>query len=201
MKNLIISLQEAETNATSFLLVRHGETDWNVLRRCQGHTDIPLNETGKAQAAKLREHLYEVSFDICLSSDLMRAKETASILTNLEIRVDPRLRERFFGKFEGMPYGFSSKGAEQEVEHPSTLSSRIFGCLEETSKAHPNKKVLVATHGDVIKQVLIDLLFLTCDRHEVVASNASTLHIIYSEGKWRVKNFTGMTIPSLSDNF
>lgn len=195
MRNLIISLQEAEANATSFLLVRHGETDWNVQRRCQGHTDIPLNETGKAQAARLSKLLSEISFDLCLSSDLMRAKETASILTSLEIQIDPRLRERSFGKFEGMPYGFSSKGAENEVEHPSALSSRIFGCLEETSKLQPNKKILVTTHGDVIKQALIDLLSLSCPRNEITAANTSTLHIIYADGKWRIKNFTGITLP------
>ena len=71
-------------------LVRHGETSWNIERKVQGQTDIPLTETGVRQAEKVREELKDVAFDICYCSPLMRAKRTAEIVTNgrIEIVID-----------------------------------------------------------------------------------------------------------------
>jgi broad specificity phosphatase PhoE len=92
------------------ILVRHGQTDWNLEQRLQGSVDIPLNETGRSQAYELREKIKNINFSICYSSDLFRAAETAQIITGHRdsdaepicyIRYDKRLRERSFGNFEG----------------------------------------------------------------------------------------------------
>ena len=61
-------------------IIRHGETDWNVLRKFQGRTDIPLNENGRQVAEWTREGLKEIDFDIVYTSPLRRAKETAQII-------------------------------------------------------------------------------------------------------------------------
>jgi len=96
---------------TALTLIRHGETDWNLERRIQGSTDIPLNDTGRAQARAAAEEL-AAEFDrrgvtpIVVSSDLQRAHETARIIAAV-LDADapilyPELRERRYGAAEGM---------------------------------------------------------------------------------------------------
>src|SRR5579859_829005 len=98
---------------------RHGETDWNAQARWQGHTDVPLNEVGRAQARALASTLRAAgasALAAVVASDLARAKETAHIVAaELGVRlayVDPDLRERAIGLFEGLT------GQECEVRHP-----------------------------------------------------------------------------------
>ena len=87
-------------------LIRHGETDWNKQKRMQGQTDIPLNEYGRKLAHITAEAISDIDFDIVYSSPLIRAKETAEILTggrNIHITTDERLKEISFGNDEGVP--------------------------------------------------------------------------------------------------
>jgi len=91
---------------TRICVIRHGETGWNVEKRIQGHTDIPLNETGRAQALAM-------AFNAVYSSDLTRALETARVLAqreDLEVKCLPQLRERHFGLFQGLT---AAEGAER----------------------------------------------------------------------------------------
>jgi probable phosphoglycerate mutase len=89
-------------------LARHGETDWNAAGRWQGHTDVPLNVTGVAQALALarRLHALGVSIASVVASDLTRARATAeTVARSLDLELaytDPDLRERRFGVFEGL---------------------------------------------------------------------------------------------------
>ena len=88
---------------TTLLLVHHGETDWNRDGRWQGGSDTRLNDLGREQARALADEL-DGNIDVVYSSDLARARETADIVAaklQLEVRVDPRLRERSFGENEG----------------------------------------------------------------------------------------------------
>ena len=88
-------------------LVRHGETDWNLEKKAQGHTDIPLNERGVRQAVAVAHHLRNLGRFNVLSSDLIRASETARIIANqlgTQHQESPHLREQGFGIFEGKPY-------------------------------------------------------------------------------------------------
>lgn len=85
-------------------LFRHGETDWNVERRFQGHTDIPLNEKGRRQALELAKTLGSLQLQVILSSDLSRALETARIAGHphkIPVVATKELRESFLGEPEG----------------------------------------------------------------------------------------------------
>ncbi len=90
-------------------IIRHGKTDWNVLHKLQGRTDIPLNEEGRQMAEEAREAYRNVHFDICFCSPLIRARETAEILLrdrNIPILTDDRLAEMCFGSYEGIENSF-----------------------------------------------------------------------------------------------
>jgi len=85
--------------------LRHGQTLWNVEKRFQGHTDIALDETGVAQAARAASLLAALRPTMIVSSDLRRAFDTASALarlTGLDVAVDKALRERGGGEWEGL---------------------------------------------------------------------------------------------------
>lgn len=93
---------------TEILLIRHGETAWNAIRRLQGHLDIPLNVEGMRQAAALARAIEDEALDAVYSSDLLRARQTATAIAaprGMEVRLDRGLRERCYGAFEGMLYG------------------------------------------------------------------------------------------------
>ena len=89
------------------LLIRHGETAWNAERRLQGHSDIPLNQTGQQQAEALAAALQPEHLDAIISSDLLRARQTAQAIADLQgmdLIINPDWRERCFGGFEGLYY-------------------------------------------------------------------------------------------------
>lgn len=90
-------------------IIRHGKTDWNALRKLQGRTDIPLNDEGRQMAALAAEEYRDVHFDVCYSSPLIRAKETAQILLqgrDIPIYTDDRIVEMSFGEYEGVENSF-----------------------------------------------------------------------------------------------
>lgn len=93
-------------------VVRHGKTTWNEKGLLQGSTDIKLNDVGIKEANNLRTKLNLDKIDICLSSPLKRAKQTAQILigNEIEIKYDDLLKERYFGLLEGKEINFDLIG-------------------------------------------------------------------------------------------
>lgn len=90
---------------TRICIIRHGETDWNVEKRIQGQTDIPLNETGHAQALAMAFNASHHQFHAIYCSDLKRASATAQALADrlgMEAKPLPQLRERHYGIFQGI---------------------------------------------------------------------------------------------------
>ena len=90
-------------------IMRHGKTDWNVLHKLQGRTDIELNDEGRKMAEEAANLYKNIHFDICYCSPLRRAKETAEIFLkgrNTPIICDDRLKEMSFGKYEGTESNF-----------------------------------------------------------------------------------------------
>ena len=138
-------------------VVRHGQTDWNLAGRCQGWTDIELNQTGLNQAAELAAKLVNVKFDVCFSSPLKRALKTAQIVYHGDIIVDPRIRERGHGALEGrtdhktigVNYNNTDDalGKQYGVETLTDLQKRLSSFWDEVLAKYAGKNVLVVMHG------------------------------------------------------
>ncbi|WP_295998656.1 histidine phosphatase family protein [Rugamonas sp.] len=105
--------------STTILLIRHGETAWNAVRRLQGHIDIGLNAAGQRQAAALGAALAGATLDAVIASDLQRARQTADAVAGphgIAVQSDAQLRERCYGVFEGMLY------ADIEQQYPQEFA-------------------------------------------------------------------------------
>jgi broad specificity phosphatase PhoE len=143
---------------TEILLVRHGETEWNRLHRWQGHTDTPLNATGRAQVRELALALAGERVDAVYSSDLSRASETAAAIAaehGLPVHVDPDLREIDVGGREGLTReevaqrfpedGWDGETREQHAE-------RVLRALHRIADRHPDERVVVVGHGGTLRR-------------------------------------------------
>ena len=138
-------------------IVRHGQTDWNLEGRTQGHSDIPLNQTGINQANIIKEKLKNIKFDKVFSSPLKRAYETANIITNGEITKDDRLVERFGGKLEGKLSKENPKDIRYNdpnenrygIENILDFRKRIFDFFDEITTKYSDENILVVTHAGV----------------------------------------------------
>jgi broad specificity phosphatase PhoE len=149
---------------TTILLVRHGETDWNRDRRVQGHSDTPLNETGRAQARALAEELAQTGLDAVYSSDLLRAYETARIVAEskgLDVTAIRELRERHFGTWEGMTddeifsrFPEARHGPWGDAETKDEMAERVLDGLGRIAALHDGGRVLVVTHGGPVRAAL-----------------------------------------------
>ncbi len=155
-------------HVTRLLLIRHGETAWNTQARIQGHIDIPLNDKGRWQAERLAQALVDEEIHAIYSSDLARARHTAEALAQaagLPLQLDQTLRERHFGRFEGMTQEEVASQWPEEArrwrerdpaygpEGGETLQSfydRCLGALTRLARQHPGQSVAVVAHGGVL---------------------------------------------------
>ncbi len=153
------------------LLVRHGETDWNAAGRWQGHTDVPLNANGRAQALALAGRLRAEGVRAIGSSDLSRARGTAEILgeaLGLEVAVlDPALRERAYGAWEGLTRAQCESGYPREWarhvgdpqlappggESMEALLARVVPAIHGAAE-RLDAPALLVTHGGVMRAFL-----------------------------------------------
>jgi broad specificity phosphatase PhoE len=159
---------------TTFLLVRHGEADWNVERRVQGHSDRPLTQVGVAQARALAEQLADEPIDAVYSSDLARAHDTARLIADahgLQVETLPELRERDFGTWEGLTddevfirFPQARTGSWGDAETKEELEARIRDAMGRIASRHPEGRVLVVTHGGPLRVLIPDSLVDGDDR-------------------------------------
>jgi len=191
----------AEQHSTRLIVVRHGETAWNVDTRMQGHVDIELNEHGRWQAEQLALALADEGVQAVYSSDLSRARDTAAAFTEragLALQVEPGLRERAFGEFEGLTYPeIAQRWPEQarrwRERDPSygpaggeTLQQFYTRCVavgESLAARHRGQLILLVAHGGVL-----DCLYRAAARAELAAprswqvGNATINRLLHSEG-------------------
>jgi probable phosphoglycerate mutase len=153
---------------TWLIAIRHGETEWNSEGRFQGHLNSTLNREGLAQAQALAERMSREPFDLLLSSDLGRALQTAGAVamrTGHEIVVEPRLRERRMGIFQGLtPQEVEQRYPEEyarfksrdpdyaipEGESMRQLYQRSIACITELAERHTGLTLAAVSHGGVL---------------------------------------------------
>lgn len=183
---------------TQFLLVRHGQTDWNLARRFQGQTDIPLNKTGIDQAYKLATVLAKDQFDAIYSSDLSRASHTAAIIAEtlgLPFIKDVRLREICKGVFEGMVYDEVKEKYPKELQrdHDDPVNSRTPGAetvaevaarvgatADEITELHPNGRILLVSHGLAVATLVCQANKIPLDQvYQHIPENAVPIEITW----------------------
>lgn len=188
-------------DATRLIVVRHGETAWNVDTRIQGHLDIPLNATGLWQARQLGDALAGEAISAIYTSDLLRARKTAQAVadaTGAALVDESGLRERAFGSFQGRTF------AEIEAEHPEqarrwrqrdpdyapdggeslrVLRERVIDTTHRLAARHPGELVLLVTHGGVL-----DVLYRAATRQDIQAprtwqlGNAAINRLLWTHG-------------------
>lgn len=177
---------------TQLSLVRHGQTDWNLVKRIQGGTDIPLNRTGRAEAAETGLRLREREWDAIVSSPLSRAEETARIIAGelglSRPRTVPALTERQHGEIEGLtfierrdrfPDGVPVPGLESRQD----VLDRVLPALSEIAAQHDGKSVLVVSHGGVIGTLLRHASAGERPRHNEMIANGSVHDFEWRDGE------------------
>ena len=154
--------------ATRVIAIRHGETDWNLEGRVQGHLDVPLNPLGLQQAERLAQALGRDGIDVVYSSDLMRARQTAEAVVRQggqPFQLEPGLRERDFGSFQGLTFSqieaqFPEQARLWRERDPDyrpgggeSLNLFYARCLEASlrlARAHPGQTIALVAHGGVM---------------------------------------------------
>lgn len=182
---------------TEFMLIRHGQTDWNIERRIQGQSDIPLSANGLAQARALALSLHGQQFDLVISSDLQRSAQTAQIIASnlsLPVQFEERLREVNHGKWEGMlisdlheKYGdeykaFRSDPVSSRAPDGESLSeavTRILAVIEETAARYPSGRIMIISHGLILALLRCQINGLPLDQAHRFALDNCVSDLVY----------------------
>jgi probable phosphoglycerate mutase len=200
------------------VLWRHGQTDWNVENRFQGHSDIPLNKVGHYQASEAAQVLAALRPDRIISSDLIRAQETAAALaalTDIKVEINPNLRETDGGLWEGKLasenrathgelfanwYEGGDEPAGVTGERRSDVAKRAVAVIEKETTNFSGTIVFV-THGGTVRSVLGSILKLPIAQWGVIGglSNAcwSILELTkhHTGSRWYLAEHNAGSLP------
>ncbi|WP_346622615.1 histidine phosphatase family protein [Blastococcus montanus] len=193
---------------------RHGRTEWNAAGRFQGQLDPPLDDVGRAQAAHAAGHLVAglaPASTVVVSSDLVRAAETARSLTTLldvPLRLDARLREHGMGTWEGLtrdevadryPEQYADWLAGRPVrgrggEEVAAVADRVLAALAELP---PVEVAVVVTHGGTSGRLIERLLQLGPDHRRVFGplGNCAWSELARQSGRWRLLRHNHAAAP------
>jgi probable phosphoglycerate mutase len=190
---------------TRVILIRHGETNWNLEGRMQGHRDSPLTDLGLAQARAVAACLATENIDALYSSDLQRAFLTARQIaekTGHEIRVDPRLRERHLGIFQGLTReemearypvecaAYRNGGPDYQVSGGQSARQHFqlsVSCLTELAGQHSGELLVIVTHGGVVASLLRHALGIPLETPRRFALyNGALNRFSVERGHWRL---------------
>lgn len=195
-----------------FYIFRHGETDWNRERRCQGHTNTPLNDNGLAQALSLAERMSNLPLDIIVTSDLERALITGKTVADkkaVPLIVDARLREMSYGEAEGMLFedAVSQFGAElwqklqsfkKENDHVGfpggetrkVARERFLSALHHIIENTEYTSIGISTHGGALRNALHS--FLPEEQPMLAIPNCVLYRLVYDS---TLKTFIADSVP------
>ena len=179
---------------TTILLIRHGQTDWNLQGRMQGHEDIPLNETGRQQAQALANRLADWPIQAIYSSDLQRSSETAVTIGQphgIQPVQLPEWRERDLGSLSGLTRQEAHTKFANSVslhnrtlvrppngEDHETLQKRGLAAFSDIAAKHPGDMVVVVSHGGLLHVLVAHLIGLPENEY----------------GRFTMRGNTGLTI-------
>lgn len=185
------------------LLVRHGQTDWNPEGRVMGQSDIALNDRGIAQAGALRDWLKNIEIQAVYSSPMRRAMQTAEILAEgrngLDIEPEAGVAEIDYGDWVGMTFREVEEKFNKDYNdyrfHPSRMNipggesvvqvqERAVAAVERIRARHDGGRVLVVSHADVIKAVLVHYLAFPLDWLQKVGCDNGSLSIYRFGTEW-----------------
>ncbi|GAB2282570.1 hypothetical protein Dimus_017110 [Dionaea muscipula] len=205
----------ADALYTEIILVRHGETAWNVLRKIQGQLDVELNDIGRQQAVAVADRLSrEANVSAIYSSDLKRALETAEIIASkcggLQVIRDQNLRERHLGDLQGHVYqpheliklnpaayqAFVSHKTDQEIpgggESIDQLYQRCTSSLQRIGENHRGERVIVVSHGGVIGSLFRRAAPKGRTRGKVLNTSVSIIQLS-KEDIWSIKTWNDVS--------
>jgi probable phosphoglycerate mutase len=192
---------------THFILVRHGETLWNLEGRRQGQADSPLTPLGIAQAQAIAERLADEPVDALYSSDLPRAWVTAEHIgaaCGLSVIADSRLREKSFGVLEGLRYADvltrypevfahveekSSDYAPPGGESLAAAQQRGIAALTDLARRHPCERLIIVSHGALLGMFLRHVLGISLSaprRFTLMNGSMSFVSYCAEEDAWYV---------------
>ena len=185
------------------VLVRHGRTAWNLTRRAQGHTDIPLDDVGHAEAAAMAPHVAALRPARVWSSDLARASQTAAYIADacgLPVETDPRLREYSVGARSGMtraefetafPQEYAAwsagdetillPGAESTADVITRMVPAVRGYIEELGAGETG---IVVTHGACLRAAMLEVLGLPQSADEAFATMGNCTWTVLQESRF-----------------
>ncbi|CAF1878961.1 BnaC02g02760D [Brassica napus] len=203
--------EDVKSEVTEIVLVRHGETTWNAAGRIQGQIESDLNEIGQKQAVAIAERLGKEERPIAIySSDLKRAKDTALKIAETcfcsKVTEVPELKERHVGSLQGL---YWKEGAEKEPEAYSAffssqndleipgggesfdqLCERSMNALERIAKKHKGERVIVVTHGGVLRAIYMRI---TQASSAGKLLNASVNVVHFSDEKWIIDSWSDVS--------
>lgn len=173
-------------------IVRHGETDYNVEHRWQGHLDVPLNENGHYQAQSLAKYLKNETIDAIFASDLKRAYDTAQAIADIKqmtVNADARLREINLGVFQGltntqiheaypyekMQWDTNNNFSPLDGESRNQVQERVYQAWQEITNHPKMKTVVLLSHGGTIR-MLLERVFP--DRKDYIKLKNTSISII-----------------------
>lgn len=189
--------------------LRHGQTLWNVEHRFQGHSDIPLDETGVAQAARAASLLASLRPTMIVSSDLQRAFDTASALgrlAGLGVSVDKDLRERGGGEWEGLTREEISTAWPREFlawdapggEVVADVAERVSSSIRRwAARLDPDGLLVIASHGAAIRLGIAKLMGLPEELWPALGGLGNCSWSVLEEGRngWRLMEHNAGTLP------
>jgi probable phosphoglycerate mutase len=196
---------------TEIILIRHGETEWNSQRRMQGHSNSDLSAVGRGQIQALGELMQDVNFDHIYCSDSLRARQTAEAITQYSghtLQFDQRIREKNLGVFEGLTSAearerhpevyrlFKSAGSNyviDEGESTQQLLERALEFIEEIRLRHLEERIVMVTHGGVVRVLMKHTLGLSVDaptRFQI--KNTGIFRLVWNEN-WLVTQMGGVS--------
>jgi broad specificity phosphatase PhoE len=186
-------------------LLRHGQTDWNIDFRLQGVTDIPLNETGIAQAQDAAVAINQADWDVVLTSPLSRAVDTAQIVVRENnfpaLIVEELLLERSFGEAEGLSHDewrarYADTNTVPGGESLHELQLRSEKLLAHLAEKYAGNRVLAVTHGALIRKLLRIVSNNEFPRDGERLGNACLSIFVHEDGAWRVEKYDPRTLHS-----